>query len=256
MNFAGNPFFQAVTSGQLVVAVPVAILAGIISFLSPCVLPLVPGYLGYVGGLAGNGTRDARGKRIDRGRLLLGVVMFVLGFTVVFVALNTGAGILGFWFLEWRNLLTRLLGIVVIVMGLVFIGNFPIFQRTTKLRISPKTGLVGAPLLGIVFGLGWSPCLGPTLAAITALSLNSGSAKQGFLLGVAYCVGLGIPFLFVALGLGWMTRSIAFVKRHIRAVNLVGGSLLVLIGVLMVAGVWTDLMSRLGAVIANYGTVV
>lgn len=253
--YAGNPFFQAVTSGQLIVALPVALLAGLISFVSPCVLPLVPGYLGYVGGLTGN-AQDARGRRIDRGRVVLGVTLFVLGFTVVFVAINLAAGVLGFWFLEWRNVITRLMGVVVIVMGLVFIGNFPLFQRTTKLRISPKTGLIGAPLLGVVFGLGWSPCLGPTLSAITALSYNSGSAWQGLLLGLFYCIGLGVPFLLVALGLGWMSRSIAFVKRHIRAVNLLGGSLLVVIGALMVAGVWTDLMSRFGAVIANYGTVV
>jgi cytochrome c-type biogenesis protein len=253
--FQSNPFYEAVTSGQLAVALPVALLAGVISFISPCVLPLVPGYLGYVGGLTG-GSQDARGKRLDRARVVLGVALFVLGFTVVFVALNTAAGVVGFWFLEWRTLITRLMGIVVIAMGLVFVGNFPFFQRTAKLRINPKTGLIGAPLLGLVFGLGWSPCLGPTLAAITSLSYSSGSAWQGFLLGLFYCVGLGVPFLFVALGLGWMSRSIAFVKRHIRAVNLLGGSLLVLIGVLMVAGVWTDLMSRFGAVIANYGTVV
>lgn len=253
--YADNPFFQAVTSGQMLIALPVAVLAGILSFISPCVLPLVPGYLGYVGGLTGS-ARDARGRRIDRGRVVLGVVLFVLGFTVVFVALNTAAGVLGFWFLEWRSLITRLLGIVVILMGLVFIGNFPFFQRTAKITISPKTGLIGAPVLGLVFGLGWSPCLGPTLSAITALSYNSGSAWQGLLLGLFYCLGLGVPFLLVALGLGWMSRSIVFVKRHIRAVNLLGGSLLVVIGILMVAGVWTNLMSRLGEVIANYGTVV
>lgn len=253
--FQGNPFYEAVTSGQLVVALPVALLAGIISFVSPCVLPLVPGYLGYVGGLTG-GAQDARGKRVDRFRLVLGVVLFIAGFTVVFVALNLIAGAIGFWYLEWRWIITRVMGVVVIAMGLIFIGNFPFFQRTVKLRFSPKTGLVGAPLLGLVFGLGWSPCLGPTLAAITSLSVSSGSAWQGILLGLFYCVGLGVPFLLVALGLGWMSRSIAFVKRHIRAVNLVGGSLLVLIGVLMVAGVWNDLMSRFGAVIANYGTVV
>jgi cytochrome c-type biogenesis protein len=253
--FQGNPFYDAVTSGQLAVALPVAVLAGIISFVSPCVLPLVPGYLGYVGGLTG-GAQDLRGRRLDRLRLVIGVLLFIAGFTVVFVALNTGASLVGFWFLEWRTLITRLMGIVVIGMGLVFIGNFPFFQRTVKLTISPRTGLIGAPLLGLVFGLGWSPCLGPTLAAIISLSYSSGSAWQGFLLGLFYCVGLGVPFLLVALGLGWMSRSIAFVKRHVRAVNLVGGSLLVLIGVLMVAGVWNDLMSRFGAVIANYGTVV
>ncbi len=189
---SGNPFAEAILSGQMAVALPVAALAGLVSFLSPCVLPLVPGYLGYVGGVAEGGQR--------KGRVVLGVVLFILGFTAVFVAYTTVFGALGFWLVRWRDLITQVLGVVVIAMGLVFVGRFTFLQRTVKPSWTPATGLVGAPLLGIVFGLGWTPCLGPTLAAINLLSVQSGSAWQGMWLGVAYCLGLGIPFVLVALG--------------------------------------------------------
>ena len=258
--YQGNPFFDAVAGGQLAVALPVALLAGLISFLSPCVLPLVPGYLGYVGGLTGGARREgvspARAASRDRRRVVLGVLLFIAGFSLVFVGGSLAFSAAGFWLIQWRDLVVRLMGLVVIALGLVFVGQFTFLQRTIKPGFVPATGLAGAPLLGIVFGIGWTPCIGPTLTAIYALSFTSGSATQSVLLGLAYCVGLGVPFLLVALGLGWASRSISFVKRHLRVVNIVGGLVLVVIGLLMVTGLWSALMSSVGAVIAGYGTIV
>lgn len=239
---------QLVGGGQLFVAIPIALLAGFLSFLSPCILPLVPGYLGYVGGLTG-----PDGKH-DRSRLLLGVGLFILGFMVVFVATMAAAGAVGIWLVIYGDIIVRFAGVLVIVLGLVFVGQFSFFQRTVKPRWVPATGIAGAPLLGIVFGLGWTPCLGPTLVTITALSLNTASATQGAILGVFYSLGLGIPFLLVAIGFGWVATSASWVKKHLRVINIVGGSILVLIGVLMVSGLWSMLMSELGAVINVFVT--
>lgn len=237
---------QIVFSGQLLLALPIALLAGLVSFASPCVLPLVPGYLAYVGGMS-----DPGAKR-DRSRVLTGVALFVLGFAVVFVAYGAAFGALGFWLVRWQDVVVRVLGVLVIIMGLVFIGQFSFLQRTIKPSWRPATGLIGAPLLGIVFGLGWTPCIGPTLAAISALSVGSGSPWRGALLGLFYCIGLGIPFLLVALGFDWVAGSVAFIKRHIRTINVIGGVLLVAIGVLMVTGLWSEFMSQFLAVIQGF----
>jgi len=236
---------ELVGDGQLLVAVPIALLAGLVSFLSPCILPLVPGYLGYVGGLADGG-------RAGRGRLLAGVALFILGFMIVFVVMNALAGTAGLWLVIHRELITRISGIIVIAVGLVFIGQFAFLQRTVKPGWLPSTGLAGAPLLGIIFGIGWTPCLSPTLAAITLLSLDGGSPTAGVVLGVAYSLGLGIPFLLVALGFGWVAASVAWIKKRIRLVNIVGGALLIIIGVLMVTGIWSIFMSQLGGVINGF----
>jgi cytochrome c-type biogenesis protein len=237
---------QIVFSGQLLLALPIALLAGLVSFASPCVLPLVPGYLAYVGGMS-----DPGAKR-DRSRVLLGVALFVLGFAVVFVAYGAAFGALGLWLVRWQEVVIRVLGVLVILMGLVFIGQFSFLQRTIKPTWRPATGLIGAPLLGIVFGLGWTPCIGPTLAAISALSVGSGSPWRGALLGLFYCIGLGIPFLLVALGFDWVAGSVAFLKRHIRVINIIGGALLVVIGILMATGLWTAMMSQFLGVISGF----
>jgi cytochrome c-type biogenesis protein len=180
------------------------------------------------------------------------VLLFIAGFTVVFVTFNLLAGVAGAWFNAYGEVITRALGVVLIVMGLVFIGQFTFLQRTFKPSWRPATGLAGAPLLGIVFGLGWTPCIGPTLAVVLTLSADSASAGRALLLGLAYCLGLGIPFLLVALGFTWATNAIAFVRRHIRAVNIVGGALLIVIGLLMVSGLWTIWMYELQAVISGF----
>ena len=235
-----------VVAGPLFVAIPIALFAGLVSFLSPCILPLVPGYLAYVGGVTGSDGRP------DRRRLVLGVLLFVLGFTLVFTLTIGAFGAAGFWLVRYSDLIVRIAGLLVIGLGLVFIGQFTVFQRTVKPSWIPRTGIAGAPLLGIVFGLGWTPCLSPTLGTITALSLNSGSAAQGVVLGIAYSLGLGIPFLLIALGFGWVTTTVAWAKRNIRVINIVGGALLVLIGVLMVSGLWTIMMSEIGGVINEF----
>ncbi|WP_258067880.1 cytochrome c biogenesis CcdA family protein [Rathayibacter sp. AY1B5] len=238
-----------VVSGQLLLAVPIALLAGLVSFASPCVLPLVPGYLAYVGGFTDADERAARGRR----RVVLGVLLFVLGFSLVFVLYGAAAGTVGFWLRQYTDLITRVLGLVVIAMGLVFIGQFSFLQRTLRPGIRPATGLIGAPLLGIVFGVGWTPCLGPTLSSILALSYGVGSPWRGALLALVYCLGLGIPFLLVAFGFSWVTSTLAFVRRHIRVVNILGGAALVLIGVLMVTGIWNTLVyGSLSAVIDGF----
>ena len=237
-----------VESGSLLLAVPIAILAGLLSFASPCVLPLVPGYLGYIGGFAG------RGEVSDRSRLLLGVALFVLGFTVVFVFLTLGISAIGMMLLPILDILTRILGVLVIIMGLVFIGQFTFLQRTFKPQWKVATGLGGAPLLGVVFGLGWAPCTGPTLAVVLGLSLGSADVGRGLLLGISYSLGLGIPFLLVALGLGWVTGSVAWLKRNIRVINIVGGGMLILVGLLMVTGIWQSLIFSFGSVIGGFVT--
>jgi cytochrome c-type biogenesis protein len=237
---------EILVSGGLWLALPIALAAGLLSFLSPCVLPLVPGYLGYVSGVARD---DAR----RRSRMVLGAALFIAGFSVVFLTLFLLAGTVGVFFVQYRDLLLRIGGVVIILLGLVFIGQVTVLQRTIKPTWQPRTGLFGAPLLGIVFALGWTPCVGPTIAAVGFLALDGGNPGRALLIGLFYCLGLGIPFLLVALGFGWVGGSIAWVKRHIRAVNIAGGVLLIVIGVLMVSGAWTWLMSGLGAVIADFG---
>lgn len=241
---------ELIGSGALWLAIPVAMLAGLVSFVSPCVLPLVPGYLGFLGGaVAPRGTSTDAAPA--RGRLVFGVLLFILGFSVVFIAFTVIGGTAAVFFLQWGELITRILGVVIIAMGLVFLGLFGFAQREFRLHVNSRTGLIGAPLLGFALGIGWAPCIGPTLAAITAVSWTLGDPVRAGFLGLAYSLGLGIPFLLVALGFGWATKTVGFLRRHIRVVNIIGGTMLILLGILMVTGLWTGIMSRLGAVMGS-----
>ena len=243
-------FVGDVVAGPLQLALPLALLAGLVSFASPCVLPLVPGYLAYIGGFADGSA--APSDPVGRRRLAAGVGLFVMGFATVFVIFGVAFGAAGFWLIQWRDPLTRVAGVVVIVLGLVFIGRIGLLQRTLRLEWRPAAGLIGAPLLGAVFALGWTPCIGPTLAAILGLSLDGASPWRGAALGLAYSLGLGIPFVLIAVGFGWATKAVGFLRRHLRAVNIGGGVLLVSIGVLMVSGLWAGWMLQLGSVIGGY----
>lgn len=237
----GGVFSDTVLNGSLLLALPVALLAGLVSFLSPCVLPLVPGYLGYVTGLTGVDLAKQR-----RGRMVAGIGLFVLGFTAVFVATGAVFGQFGSWLAISSGWLTRVLGIVVVIMGIVFMGGLGIFQREARVHARPPAGLWGAPLLGITFGLGWVPCIGPTLAAVQLLAFSDGaSAYKGALLTFVYCLGLGVPFLLIALGIRRGLGAMAFFKKHRRALQATGGGLLILVGVLMVSGVWSHWISQL-----------
>jgi cytochrome c-type biogenesis protein len=233
---ASNPFAEIVSDGSLLIAAPVALLAGLVSFLSPCVLPLVPGYLGYVTGLSGVELQERA-----RSRMVLGASLFVLGFSVVFLLIGAVFVQATVWLRFDGAWVTQVLGVVVILMGLIFMGAFNFFQRERKIHRRPPDGLLGAPLLGATFGIGWAPCMGPTLAAVLALVVGDpGGAEhtRGAALVFIYCLGLGVPFILISLGMQRGMRTLSFFTRHKRTVMRAGGGLLVLIGVLMATGIW------------------
>ena len=234
---------SVITSGSLLLALPVAVAAGIVAFLSPCVLPLAPGYVSYVTGLTGAelAGADANGVRRRRTTVLLGSVLFVLGFSAVFVSYGLLFGSVGSALLRYADVISRVLGVLVIVMGLAFMGVIPGLQREFRIHRLPRWGVVGAPLLGVLFGLGWTPCIGPTLAAVQTLAFTEASAARGALLSFAYCIGLGLPFIVLALAFSRMAGAVRFLREHSLAIMRIGGVLLVIVGVLLVTGLWSDL---------------
>ncbi len=233
---------DTVTSGALPLAVVVAALAGLVSFASPCVLPLVPGFLGYVTGLTGEPLAER-----SRSRMVTGALLFVVGFTAVFVVGSIFVTTAGRALIEHRTLLLRVGGVLVILMGLVFLGVGT--QRQAKIAWRPRAGLAGAPVLGAVFALGWAPCTGPTLAAVLVMATATQDPQVGrsVLLATAYGLGLGLPFVLIAAGLDRAGRASGWLRRHQRGIQVFGGVMLVLVGLLMVTGAWQDLNTWLQA---------
>ena len=261
-----------VGGGALGLALPVAFAAGLLAFLSPCVLPLVPGYLSFVTGLSGaelgerppsRGPGPAPGDLLERteapvrrGRVLVGASLFVLGFSAVFVTSGALFGGLGSLLLEHQTVVDRVLGVLTVVMGLAFLGVVPGMQREVRLHRLPSPGLAGAPLLGVLFGVGWTPCLGPTLAAVQTLAYREASAGRGALLTAAYCLGLGVPFLLTAVAMRRALGAFAVVKRHYAVVMRVGGVLLIVVGLLLVRGLWQDMMIEVRGWVSGFETTV
>ncbi|MGX8906858.1 cytochrome c biogenesis CcdA family protein [Streptomyces netropsis] len=239
---------QTVLTGALLLALPVAVLGGLVSFFSPCVLPLVPGYLSYVTGVTGADMAEAR-----RGRMVAGASLFVLGFSAVFVSMGAFFGFFGETLMEYKSTISTVLGAFTIVLGLAFMGALNLFgQREFRFHTKPAMGLAGAPLLGVLFGVGWTPCIGPTLGSVMALSQNQASAGRGAVLTAAYCVGLGLPFILAAVAFRRALGAFGWVKRHYAWVMRIGGLMLVVVGVLLVTGMWDRLVTELQTWSSSY----
>ncbi|MFF4210817.1 cytochrome c biogenesis CcdA family protein [Streptomyces sp. NPDC001796] len=238
---AAEGYNGTVLNGALLVALPVALLGGLVSFFSPCVLPLVPGYLSYVTGVTGTDLAEAR-----RGRMVAGASLFVLGFTAVFVSSGALFGFFGSTLQEHKDVLSKVLGIFMILMGLFFMGAMPWFtQREFRFHKRPVAGLVSAPVLGALFGIGWTPCIGPTLSSVLMLSSDQGSAGRGALLTVAYCLGLGVPFVLAAVAFRKALGAFGWVKRHYQWVMRVGGGMMIVTGLLLVTGAWDSIVQQM-----------
>lgn len=237
---------QAVVSGALPLAMLLALAAGLVAFASPCVLPLVPGYLALLSSNSGQ----------TKGRMLGAVGLFITGFTAVFVLFGVLAGALGFALAPHLDMVTRVLGVVVVVLGIGFLGYIPFLSQEKRLNLKPRAGLWGAPLLGLTFGVGWIPCIGPTLAAVLTLALDQSSAGRGGVLAVIYCIGLGLPFLLIALGLERSKRAMAFARRHRVVIMRLGGALMILLGIALVSGVWGTFAAWLQGVFTGGAPVV
>ena len=249
---------ETVASGSLILAMLLAFAAGIVSFASPCVLPLAPGYLSYVTGLTGaeiaGEERGGTTTVVVKSRVLLGSVLFVMGFSVVFVSYGLLFGGLGSLLLEYQSIISRILGVIVIVMGLAFMGVIPGLQREWRMHRMPSYSVWGAPVLGVLFGLGWTPCIGPALTAVQSLAFTEGSAARGALLSFVYCLGLGLPFILLGLLFRQAAGTLAWVRRHYTLIMRIGGGLLVAIGILLVSGLWDSVTIWMRTLVPGFET--
>ena len=237
-------FVEQIFSGFLVTAFPFAFIAGLISFLSPCVLPLVPGYLSFVAGFS-----------VSRGKVLLGSFLFVLGFSAVFVSFGAIFGGLGNTLSANEEIISRILGVVTIFLGFIFYGRFP-FSPTIRPKMRTTGGLLGAPLLGVLFGIGWTPCIGPALAAVQTLAFQESSAARGAVLSFGYCLGLGLPFILSGLSIDKSAKLRSIIYRRGDIISKIGGIFLITLGVLQVLGFWSQLMNSMRSLISDFIPVI
>jgi len=246
---------ETITSGSLLLAIPLAFLAGLVSFLSPCVLPLVPGYLSYITGVAG-ARATAQRTSVSRSRAAWGSIIFVSGFSVVFISYGALFGGIGQLLLEYQRTIQMIMGVVVVILGLGFLGAIPAIQRDIRIHRVPTGTLFGAFLLGALFAIGWTPCIGPTLAAVQGMALTEASAVRGAILSAAYCLGLGLPFVFIALFFERSIRTVKVLRKHSRGIMYFGGVMLIVIGLLLVTGYWNDLTIGLRVWAADWGVPI
>ena len=238
-------FFQEqILSGVLVAAFPFAFIAGVISFLSPCVLPLVPGYLSFAAGFS-----------VSRGKVFLGSLLFVLGFSAVFVSYGAVFGGLGNQLSANEEIISRILGVLTIFLGFIFYGRFP-FSPTIRPKMRTTGGLLGAPILGVLFGIGWTPCIGPALAAVQTLAFQESSAVRGAVLSFGYCLGLGLPFILSGLFLDKSAKLRSFIYRRGDVISKIGGVFLIAMGVLQVLGFWGQLLNSMRSLISDFIPVI
>ncbi|QIQ03319.1 cytochrome c biogenesis CcdA family protein [Streptomyces liangshanensis] len=232
---------ETIVTGALLLAFPLAVLAGLVSFFSPCVLPLVPGYLSYVTGISGTDLAEAR-----RGRMVAGSSLFVVGFSAVFVSGGALFGYFGSELQAQRDVLSKVLGVLMLLMGAFFLGLMPwLTQREFRFHRRPVSGLVGAPLLGALFGIGWTPCMGPVLGAVQTLAFQQGTAGRGAILTVAYCLGLGLPFILAAVAFRKALGAFGWIKRHYTWVMRIGGGMMIATGLLLVTGAWDVVVQQM-----------
>jgi cytochrome c-type biogenesis protein len=244
---------ELVFSGSMLLAIPVAIIAGFLSFVSPCVLPLVPGYFSYITGLSDAELKASESSLSQRSRIMVATLGFIAGFSFLFVSYGLAFGQLGNWFLQNERIVSMILGALVIVMGAGYLGWIPAMNQDFRPRFHVKDGAWTAPLLGLLFGLGWAPCVGPTLAAVQTLAFTEANALRGAVLSVAYCIGLGLPFLLIALAYKKSLVATRFLRQHSRIITRIGGAFLVAIGFALVTGVWADITAALRTFAAGYG---